>query len=84
MKKPLVFVKLLNEGDTGSEEDRYNRHHNMNVGATTRGVFKAYAFFLFKKKLPEKSAGDNLGWTTILSLENYKQESRSLKNGRDP
>ena len=45
MKKPLVFVKLLNEGDTGSEEDRYNRHHNMNVGATTRGVFKAYAFF---------------------------------------
>ncbi len=48
MKKPLVFVKLLNEGDTGSEEDRYNRHHNMNVGATTRGVFKAYAFFIFK------------------------------------
>ena len=46
MKKPLVFVKLLNEGDTGSEEDRYNQHHNMNVGAMTRGVFKAYAFFL--------------------------------------
>ena len=46
MKKPLVFVKLLNEGDTGSEEDRYNQHHNMYVGATARGVFKAYAFFL--------------------------------------
>ncbi len=40
MKTPVVLVKLITEGDTGSEEDRCNRNHNMNVGATTRGVFK--------------------------------------------